>query len=425
MNRIICGDNLKVLKTFPDEYVDLIYIDPPFFTSKNYVVIWNNGEELRQFADSWITEKENGTGRAKKDINVFLEWMKPRIEELHRVLKKTGSFYLHCDYHANSYLRMICDEIFGYNNLQNEIIWHYSGTGNPTQFFKRKHDTIFFYSKTENYTFNPIKTNPTNKSTIKRYDMEDEKGRYKLWNTRGTIRKVYMKPLTIDDVWDINVIGATSKERLGYPTQKPEALLERIIIASSNENDIILDAFAGGGTTLAVASRLKRRYIGIEVSPTACRLMAKRLQVPKSTIEGLPATPQEIAEMGAFEFQNWVNRELCAKSSATMSSDSGIDGWLGEVPIQVKQSNVGRPVLDNFVASILRARKNKGIFVALGFSSTFKVEVARLKAEQGITILPITIEDIVEKRAVSKIKKEKMAPKGNILYARNNNNHDK
>ena len=120
IERIICGDNLEILKTFEDEFVDLIYIDPPFFTNKNYEVIWGDGAEIRQFGDRWITENKNGSGRARKDINVYLEWMEPRIKELYRVLKKTGSFYLHCDWHADAYLRILCDKIFNYKTT---IIW--------------------------------------------------------------------------------------------------------------------------------------------------------------------------------------------------------------------------------------------------------------------------------------------------------------
>jgi len=137
---IYCGDNLNILRKFPDKCIDLIYADPPFFSNRNYEVIWNDGAELRAFEDRW-----------QGGIEHYTKWMRDRLMECHRVLKDTGSMYLHCDWHANAHLRILMDDIFGVNNFQNEIIWHYSGTGNPVNSFKKKHDTIFFYSKTSNY----------------------------------------------------------------------------------------------------------------------------------------------------------------------------------------------------------------------------------------------------------------------------------
>lgn len=400
IQRIICGDNLESLKAIADNSVDLCYIDPPFFTSKKYEVVFNDGAEIRQFNDRWITsekDSEEDPKRSSKDINVYLEFMRPRIEEIYRVLKPTGSFYLHCDKNANAYLRIMCDKIFGVNNFVNEIIWHYSGTGNPSKRFKQKHDNIYLYSKSDCYTFNPPQDLPTNESTIKRYNMEDENGKYKTWNTHGVIRKVYMKPLTIDDVWDISVIGATGKERLGYPTQKPEALLERIIKASSNEGDVVMDTFCGCGSAVAVAKRLNRQFIGMDVSPTAVRLIAKRLGMPINSIEGLPITKEEISELDGNEFQNFIIREF-GGFSGKRGADGGIDGYLGKLLIQVKKFKAGRMHLDEFSGMLLREARKEGVFIALEYSKDFRAEVARLKAENKIIVHYFDVQDIIDKK---------------------------
>ena len=396
--RIICGDNLEVLKSISDESVDLIYIDPPFFTSKNYAVIWNDGEEIRQFGDRWITENRNGTGKASKDINVYLEWMESRIKEIYRVLKKTGSLYLHCDKHADAYLRVLCDDIFGHNNFINEIVWHYKNKiGRPTRKFLSNYDTILFYTKSKAYTFNLQFVEIDNPLTLKRYDKMDENGKkYKIYHTNGVDRKVYLKPKSMGAVWEINNLSANSKERYGYPTQKPEKLLERIIKASSNKGDIVLDCFCGCGTTLAVAKKLDRQFIGIDVSPTACRLVAKRLRVSIKHIEGLPITKEEIATLDGNEFQNWVIHEF-GGFSGNRGPDGGIDGYLGKCPIQVKKHKAGRNDLDQFSGSLLREGSKEAIYIALHYSVDFKKEVARLKRENSIIIHFFTVEDIINK----------------------------
>ena len=247
-NKLICGDNLDALKTIGDENIDLIYIDPPFNSEKDY--------EL--YNDKWNT-MEN-----------YIAWMRPRVEELCRVLKPTGSFYLHCDWHAGHYLKIMLDDIFGYRNFQNEIIWYYRRWTNISSRFQRMHDIIFFYAKHRKFKFNCL-YQPFSEKTIHREISVD--GVTNLKEKRDIDKGIVMH-----DVWDIPYIHSQSKERLGYPTQKPEALLERIIKASSNKGDIVLDAFCGCGTTLVVAQKLKREWIGIDISPTAVKLAKARLK---------------------------------------------------------------------------------------------------------------------------------------------------
>lgn len=249
LNKIYQGDCLDVLKDINNNTIDLIYADPPFFTNRNF----------GSFEDRW-----------KGGINHYIEWMKERVFELHRVLKDTGSFYLHCDWHASHYLKVMCDDIFGINNFRNEIIWCYSGGGIPKKDFPRKHDVILRYTKSDNYYFKPI-YRPYSPGTIQR-GRTKVKGKYAEMGLRkeGT---------PIDDWWiDIpKITSPTDPEKLGYPTQKSEALMERIIKASSDKDDLILDPFCGCGTTIAVAQMLNRKWIGIDVNQDAVNIANKRI----------------------------------------------------------------------------------------------------------------------------------------------------
>ncbi|MCL4362399.1 site-specific DNA-methyltransferase [Candidatus Parvarchaeota archaeon] len=314
INSIYEGDNLKVLRKFPDKSVDLIYADPPFFSNQHYVVHGEDG--LREFTDKW-----------KGGIDSYIVWIKERMIECRRILKDTGSIYLHCDYHANGYLRVIMDQVFGIKNMRNEIVWKRTyAHGGGTKGFSRVHDTILFYSKTDQFKFNK-QYNPYSKEYVKgffkksdsdgrRYQLviatgpgetkndyewkgkKPPKGRHWAYNktrmeelekegrlvySKNGIPRVKQyideKPGTlISDIWnDIDVIHSLSKERQKYPTQKPLPLLERIISSSSDEGDIVLDPFCGCGTTLVAAQKLKRKWIGIDINSVACSLMKKRM----------------------------------------------------------------------------------------------------------------------------------------------------
>ena len=267
-NIIYCGDNLEVLKKYiPDESVNLIYIDPPFNSSRNYEVFWGEAQERRAFEDRF------------GDVMNYLEWMRPRLHEIHRILKPNGSFYYHCDWHASHYVKVELDRIFGFNNFRNEVIWHFTGRRMISQNkFNSKHETIFYYAKSPETI---IYEYPTDKYTreeyikMKKQEVHMEDGREWIWGHAGKGKsheyKIYIDEVVdsgraVDDVWDIPIINTSAKERLGYPTQKPLVLLKRIICASSQENDIVLDAFCGCGTTLEAAAIGKRKWIGIDFS---------------------------------------------------------------------------------------------------------------------------------------------------------------
>jgi len=203
----------------------------------------------------------------------------------------------------------------------------------------------------------------------------------------------------LSSVWEMPDINTQAKEKLGYPTQKPEALLERIIKASSNENDIVLDSWCGCGTSIAVAKRLNRKFVGIDISPTACRLIANRVGYPVQQIIGLPMTGEEIASLTGYEFQNAVIR-LLDPSLDTIKvnkkgADGGIDGSYFDTLVSVKKYKAGRKDLDEFVATMYRNKRKEGIFIALAYSSDFIKEIARLGREQELVIHHFTVEQIV------------------------------
>jgi len=392
VNAIYEGDNLEILNKFPDNSIDLIYLDPPFFSNKHYEVIWNDGAEIRAFQDRW-----------RGGIEHYTSWMEPRLRECHRILKENGTIYLHCDWHANAHLRILMDKIFGGNNLRNEIVWCYRGAGYPKKDFGKRHDTIFRYSKTGKYIFNL--------DEVREGYAEATKERFKhyIGNVRKSgdfgIQKLNPLGKQPDDWWEIQPIAPSSKERLGYPTQKPLVLLEKIIKASSNKGDIVLDPFCGCGTTLVASEKLKRRWIGIDVSPTACKLMVKRLRqefsITPKLIKGT-VDLRYIKKLPHFEFQNWVVVDkFLGNVSRTKSGDFGVDGLTPQItggyPIQVKQSeDVGRNVIDNFETAMRRLKKNKGYVVAFSFGKGAYEEVARVKNQEGLNIILRTVKELLD-----------------------------
>lgn len=333
--------------------------------------------------------------------------MVPRLKEMHRILKSTGSIYLHCDHHAVHYLKVELDRIFEMKNFQNEIVWAYSGGGVPKTAFARKHDTILMYSKTttKDRVFN-IQYMPYSDASQK---LVKSRGGISIdGKTRDLKRGAHM-----NDWWtDLNALQTWSPEKMGYPTQKPEALLERIIKASSNPGDIVFDPFAGCATTMAVAQRLNRQWIGIDVSPTACNVIATRLHIPEWQIEGMPMTTDELAKMEPHEFQQWVCTRMEAKNTSPdagkgSGGDGGTDGIVKSnllttgyegSPIQVKRSkNVGVNVVKALFATMHDRNIKTGFIVALSFGKGAVEKVAKYKNEGSVEIALINAEDIAEK----------------------------
>ena len=412
-NALYYGDNLDILRRYiKDETIDLIYLDPPFNSNATYNVLFGEQDgtqaaaQIKAFDDTWhwdqsaaqafqeVVEAGGDVSRAmqafrllltESDMLAYLAMMAPRLVELRRVLKSTGSIYLHCDPTASHYLKVLMDAIFGADNFLNEIIWQKIRTTKAqTIGFGKVHDTILLYSKHPKplfstqykefdlkYILSHYKKDPTGRlyRTVsllqkgqgqpKRFGdkvLSPPAGRHWIWSqeriddalSQGLIRftsngrpeKIQyldeMEGDIVDDLWmDVYPINSQAKESLGYPTQKPEALLERIIKASSNEGDLVLDPFCGCGTAVSVAQRLKRRWIGIDITHLAVGLMKTRLydtfgDQANYKVIGEPVSlsgAQELADSDKYQFQWWALGLVGARPvDQKKGSDKGIDG---------------------------------------------------------------------------------------------------
>lgn len=269
-SQLILGDNLKVMAALVKDYegnIDLIYADPPFFTNKHYPARIGHGEDSRKPKEWQLAE---GYPDAWHNIDAYLDMLYPRLMLMHRLLSPTGSLYLHLDWHADAYARLLLDEIFGRERLLNQIAWVYHGPSPIRSAFNRKHDTILVYTKSEEYTFNVDAVRvPYDPSTVRTFASSSKAGFGKVPDlARGKVP---------EDWWYFPVVARLHSERTGYPTQKPEALLERIILASSNPGDLVADFFCGSGTTMSAAARLGRRFIGSDITFRAIHTSQRRL----------------------------------------------------------------------------------------------------------------------------------------------------
>lgn len=356
-NRVVWGDNLHVLRQLPGESVDLIYIDPPFFSGRNYNVIFGDQNELRSFSDIW----EGG-------MPGYLIWLNARLYEMRRVLKKTGSIYVHCDHHASHYIKAEMDKIFGHDNFVNEVVWCYEDVGGrATNYFKRKHDVLFYYQRSGARPFN-IMRKGLSESTIKRYaPYFDENGQISYRRLKQTNPGVFKKlkgiPKDLDTIWldmkegapltdwwaDISTIKRGFDESIGYPTQKPEKLLERVIRASTNAGDVVADFFCGGGTTPAVAQRLGRRWIACDQSRVAVAITADRLtrQVEEQSGRLFPVPDFTVEHWGVYEARRLADAPppqfrafvLSAFGALLDERQDGIHGYKSAVPVWVGESH--------------------------------------------------------------------------------------
>ena len=319
-NKLIWGDNKLILASLRsgalrDEIereggIKLIYIDPPFDVGGDFSMNIEIGDEE-------VTKKRNVLEELAyrdtwgKGTDSYIAMIYERLSLMKDLLADDGSIYVHCDYRVNSHIRLVMDEIFGKDNFRNEIIWFYQGTGEPQKFFKRKHDTVLFYAKSLETFFSEGGSSELISSFSKsKFTKQDNRGRYKeIRHPDGRVHKQYMRDKQrMRDVWEIPVINAMAKERTSFPTQKPEALLERIIKASSNEGDIVLDCFCGSGTTLAVAEKLGRKWIGSDLGKFAIHTTRKRMiQVQREIKEsGENFRAFEILNLGKYERQYYI-----------------------------------------------------------------------------------------------------------------------
>lgn len=414
-NNLFYGDNLEILQRYiDDESIDLIYLDPPFKSDKAYNVFFkgeNGGKsraQIKVFEDTWQWDRtaeeafteiiEKASSDVKEaiiafrnflgeiDMMAYLVMMTIRLIELHRILKPTGSIYLHCDPTASHYLKIIMDRIFGPKNFQNEIIWRYRRWPAKAKRFQRMHDIILFYTKSDNHTFNTLYGYETlAESTLKTFGKKKQIADFSSGHRKpGRLEEETEGP-PLSDVWEIGIIAPISKERLGYPTQKPEALLERIIKASSNKGDSVLDPFCGCGTAIVEAQKLDRRWIGIDITHLAINLIKHRLKDMfgvriKYEVVGEPVTikaAEELAKQDRYQFQWWALGLVGARPTETekkKGKDEGIDGALyffdepkkpKKIIIQVKSGNVGVKDIRELCNVVDTQKAQIGTFVTL------------------------------------------------------------
>lgn len=460
-NKLYFGDNLEVLReVVPTESVDLIYLDPPFNSNATYNVLFkeSTGEEsqaqILAFDDTWHWGPEadaayhdtvTAGGKVselmqtllgflrKSDMMAYLTMMAPRLKELHRALKPTGSLYLHCDSTACHYLKLLLDAVFGPINYKNQIVWKRTSGHSDAGKYGRIHDVILFYTKSEEYTWNQ-QYQPYEDWYVKQYyRYKDEDGRlfmsdnlsaaglsgggydYEWKGVRRVWRcppstmqrlddegKIYYtkngyprlkryldesKGMAMQDLWfDIEAIRSWHGEKLGYPTQKPEGILERIIKTSSNEGDLVLDPFCGCGTTIAVAEGLKRRWVGIDLTHLAITLMRHRLynhfkeDLAAFEIEGTPrdeASARALAEESRYKFEWWAVGLVdgLPAQDKRKGADSGVDGLIyffddesgkaKKIVIQVKSGHVTRNQIGDLNHVREREKAEIALFVTL------------------------------------------------------------
>lgn len=440
-NSLILADNLDLLKEWfkngRRNFIDLIYIDPPFNSNRNYNVIFGSEFDLSEeaFVDTWssisyLDELEDinaispnlfnflkmleSTGLPKAYIS-YLTKMSIRCWFMREMLKETGSFYYHCDPTMSHYIKIILDYIFGIENFRNEIIWCYGKWTNVSKSFQQNHDVIFFYSKGQEYSFNrlfdeenirahhlkgyhtnTIHTPNGRKSQIIVYD--ESKVTDLLLNKYDlVVYRLDQKAVVFPDWWKISIINSQAKERLGYPTQKPEKLIERIILASSNEGDLIADIFLGGGTTISVAEKLNRKWLGVDINLRAIQLTQARLEklgkFPKIdyVIEGIPNSAKALREMVD---QNILGKE---KNSKFALEDIIVKYYLHDVV--GNEIKVGDNSIDGYFGFEYNGKKRTGIVqVTAGAGKnhlkSFCSEVGKGTGELGVYI---SFEDRIPK----------------------------
>ena len=420
-NRLYFGDNLDILREHvADASVDLIYLDPPFNSNATYNVLFRerSGEEsaaqITAFEDTWhwgwesetafqdvVTRGPEKVGSllaalrqflGQNDMMAYLTMMAQRMIELHRALKPTGSIYLHCDPTASHYLKLLMDAVFGYENVCNEIIWHYRKWSTGKYTFQKNHDVILFYARSRNRdkdrTFNQLYMERA-ASTLKRFGTGRIISGYNEAGRRlpSQVADQESQGVRQDDVWDI---GRVPPIKQLFPTEKPEALLERIITASSNEGDVVLDPFCGCGTATVVAERLQRTWIGIDITHLAVTLIRHRLQdtfgndLRPYEIVGQPtdvasaaALAQESEHDGRYQFEWWALGLVDARpaNDRRRGADAGVDGYINffddtsgkpkRIIGQVKSGHVNRGMIATLKGDMEREKAEIGVFITL------------------------------------------------------------
>ncbi len=405
-NRLFWGDNLHVMRQLPTGSIDLIYIDPPFFSGRNYNVIFGDQNELRSFTDIW----EGG-------LSGYLIWLNARLFEMKRLLKNNGTIYIHCDWHASHYIKTEMDKIFGYGGqdakgpgFKCEIIWAYSWGIRVDTRWNRKHDTILMYTKGKEFTFNAddvLVDRQMTESTKKR--LEYSGAMITDHNKRGKSKKALPT-----DVWYVATINGMAKERIGYPTQKPEELIEKIVLASSNEGDIVADFFSGGGTLPSVAQRLNRKWVACDQSRVATSITLDRVNrlvednigslfpVPDFTIEHWGI--YESARLSKAPKDQFIGFVLKAFGASSLDDSDTMHGMKGAIPVWDGAPSQNEAVtakdVQEFANAIRRTIRYKqdnlrdGIMIAWAFRPDAREAAERLRRLEDTDLNFIRLEQV-------------------------------
>ena len=487
VNRIFGGNNLIFLRRFPKESVDLVYLDPPFRSGKDWKTVDDETQEITSFED---TDYAFGAGTMKD----YILAMSKRLELLYGILRYGGTLYLHCDSHAAHYLKIELDKIFNPNTpnpdtpylkdnfdyFLGEVIWRrkYQKTGSTSnqRGYGTNHDNILVYTKVKkgekpSHVYNSQEIRKVVDNASFEYQ-KDSGGFYKtspiggssdeaiaimLANgsayrtSNGKVRKKtylqadgnkYVDIVPVDNLWlDIpNMMHVPKEERTKYPTQKPEALLERVILTSSNPGDIVLDPFMGSGTTLAVAKRLGRRFVGIDDSPSGLVLTAKRVGIPELNIKYLEKSHvsdeekktlmEKLEKMTGGELQEWVCNVLdfsntSSNPNGVSGSDGGKDGikvvtsksYEGSIYLEVKSgyAGVGEPMVKQMFATLVKDKQRHAIMVGFSYTEPARIATKHYLKEHGVFIKLLTVEDIIKVMSYDINRKD-------ILLAHNDDN---
>jgi len=416
MNTFYHGDCLFVLKhDIAPESVDLIYLDPPFFTGKIQKGRdrWHPEAMEISFEDSkeyWAKHQDAMRKQAplwlhhiprSDEFKAYLFYMWERLQACKQALKSTGSIYLHCDWKASHYLKMVMDGIFGDEHFQNEIAWAYKTQGATKKRFARKHDTILFYTKSNDWKFNT-----QHEKSIMKHKYGFKRSAFKIDPETGQQYNM----IIARDVWEIPALQSAISQKIGYPTQKPEALLERIIEASSNEGDVVLDPFCGCGTAIIAAHRHNRQWVGIDINKKAWEVILERAN-QSSFYQWLNSFKQasyvsrdldEVKAMNPNEFEIWANQYYGASKP---HPDKYVDGITKEgIPIQTRATKGGVDFdeVHAFCSAMQYHPKispdiKQGIFVSQnGFSGRAREAVSMIETKEGVTIRLVTPEDMLK-----------------------------
>ena len=358
MERVLQGDCLNVLSDFEDQTVDLIYLDPPFFTNKIHKLKTRDGSKEFSYSDIWKNNEEYGNFLFK------------RLKELKRVLKNDGSIFVHCDKNSTHIVKSILDNIFGVKEFRSEIIWYYKRWSNSKRGLLPAHQTIYFYSKSCNFKFNTLFTDyseTTNIDQILQKRARDSNGKtvYAKDSNGQIIASDKKKGVPLNDVWDIPYLNPKAKERVGYPTQKPILLLEQIIEIASNEGDTILDPFCGSGTTLVAAKLKNRNVIGIDISYEA-------IELTKTRLEKLVKSESNLLKNGRKSYQTvdeLVEKLLYDIEYIPVHRNAGIDAILKEkyqdspILIRIQKKNETLDEAVSFLSKAVEIKKAKKSFL--------------------------------------------------------------